>query len=61
MATKNPSIIIRTILSLEMKDLLAPGVVPKLEDHLFSNARDGLLNIFALTLHTWRTSPPSAN
>jgi hypothetical protein len=42
------------------EELLAPCPTPKLEDHTLSDVRDCLFNIFAATLHTWRTSPPSA-
>ena len=31
--------------------LLAPRPTPKLEDHLLSDARDCLFNLFAATLH----------
>jgi hypothetical protein len=40
---------------------LAPRQTPKLEDHLLSAVRDCLFNILASNLHTWRSSPPSAN
>jgi hypothetical protein len=39
--------------------VLAPRLIPKLEDHPMSAVRDCLFNIFAATLHTWRTFRPS--
>lgn len=36
--------------------LLAPHPSPQLEDHPFSSDCNCLLNIFAATLHVWRTS-----
>jgi hypothetical protein len=40
--------------------LLAPHPTPKLEDHPLSGVRDSLFNIFAATLHIWRSSPATA-
>jgi hypothetical protein len=34
--------------------VVAPRLMPKLEDHPFSFVCDCLLNIFAATLHCWR-------
>jgi hypothetical protein len=39
-------------------ELLAPRPTPQLEDHPLSGVHDCLFNIFAATLHTWRTSLP---
>jgi hypothetical protein len=37
------------------KELLAPHPTPKLEDHPLSAVRDCLFNVFAATLHNWRS------
>jgi hypothetical protein len=42
------------------EELLAPRPTPKLEGHPLSVVRDCLFNIFAVTLHICRPSPPSA-
>jgi hypothetical protein len=39
---------------------IVPRATSKLEDHPLSTLRDCLFNIFAVTLHIWRPSPPSA-
>jgi hypothetical protein len=41
-------------------EFLAPRPTTKLEGHPLSAVRDCLFNIFAVTLHVWRHSPPSA-
>jgi len=42
------------------KELLGNRPTPKLQDHPLWNIHDCLFNIFVVTLHTWRPSPPSA-
>jgi hypothetical protein len=49
-----------TCLLFYVGELLADHPVPKLEGHCLSAARDCLFSIFAVTLHIWRHSPPSA-
>ena len=46
---------VATCLNLYSEQLLAPRPTPKLEDHPFSAVRDGLFNIFAATLHIWKS------
>jgi hypothetical protein len=45
-------------LVLYSEELLVPPA-PKLEDYLLLPFCDCLFNIFAVTLHLWRLSPPS--
>ena len=40
--------------------LLASRQTPKLEDHSWPAVHDCLFNIFAVNLHIWRPTPPSA-
>jgi hypothetical protein len=42
------------------EELLAPRPTPKLQDHPLSAVRDCLFSIFAITLHSWKTSAPLA-
>jgi hypothetical protein len=49
-----------TSLFFYREELLAPRPTPKLKDHPLSAVRDCLFNIFAVTLHIWRPSPPSS-
>jgi hypothetical protein len=42
------------------EELLAPRLTPKLEGHPLSAVCNCLFNIFTVSLHTWRASPPSA-
>jgi len=42
------------------EELLASCPTTNLEDHPLSALRDCLVNILAVTLHNWKSSPPSA-
>jgi hypothetical protein len=55
-----PLLNIRNKLIFYGDELLAPCPTLKLEDHPLSAVRDGLFNTFAVALHNWRASPPSA-
>ena len=49
-----------TLLSFYAEDLLAPRSISKLKDHSLSAVLHCLLNIWAVTLHNRRPSPPTA-
>jgi hypothetical protein len=53
-------VIFRNKLIFYSDKLLTPRPILKLEDHPLSAACDSLFHIFAVTLHIWRLSPPSA-
>jgi hypothetical protein len=53
-------VVFRNKLIFYGKELLAPRLTPKLEDHPLSAVRDCLFSILAATLQNWRESPPSA-
>jgi hypothetical protein len=55
-----PFVTLRNKLIFYGEELLAPLPTPKLEDYHLSAVRGCLFNIFAVTLHIWKPSPPSA-
>jgi hypothetical protein len=46
---------VRNVIIFYGEELLAPRPTLKLEDHPLSAVRDCLFNIFAATLHNWRS------
>jgi hypothetical protein len=47
---------VRNVIIFYGEELLAPRPTPNLEDHPLSAVRDCLFNVFAATLHNWRSS-----
>jgi hypothetical protein len=54
-----PCATFRSMLHFYCKELLVPCPMPKLKDHPLLAVCNCLLNIFAVTLHIWKASPPS--